>query len=310
MKMKSRLFGMNAKVALAILVFTSTTLTSCYESEKDDVLLPFTPSAALYTITGEITDITTGAKLDDAKVELKGADPQTTNTSAGSYTVNTEKAGDYTVTITKTGYEAKTVNLKIKALEKGQGSTYTISVGLYPDPFDGNKMSFDVDHQEYGTSTKVFESKDIPQVDWVNNSTSPKEVSLKITKDVGGKFADNALEISTISDSFKDGIKSFLAGSHGAIVGHNVNFKTNEAYYKFDLGPLRSLKSVTATTFYKKSTYIFRYGEESIKLAVLNAYVVEFSNSQQSNSHGHGQGHGHGHGDDLNAGGGIITGIN
>ena len=42
MKMKSKFFGLSAKLALAVLA-VGTTLTSCYDSENGDVNKPYTP---------------------------------------------------------------------------------------------------------------------------------------------------------------------------------------------------------------------------------------------------------------------------
>lgn len=311
MKMKSRLFGINAIVALAILAFSSATLTSCYKSEKEDVVLPFKPSDPVYTITGEITDITTGEKLDGVKIDFT-VDSKTVQSVSGSYSYTTKKHGSYKVDISHNGYKSISRTLEIQQLEKGQASTYILNAALYPTDFNINKMEMDVKTTQFGTTRKEFDSNDLGIIN--NDSKSPLFVSLTFGIDNGTRYLDNALAdalaAGDIDNEFKTGIEDFLKSLYGkAPIKSTDNFGSKDVFYEFNVAPLSSVKSVTAITYYQKDTFILRYGDMSVLFDVIVPYKVEFSHALQANTHG-GTHVGHGHGNGLNAGGGIIDPIN
>ena len=83
MKMKSKFFGFNVKLAL-MLVAICGAFASCYEKEEIDVPAPSTQDP-IYLIKGIVTDESTGDILPSAKVN--------------GVTVGTD--GSYTVTATE-----------------------------------------------------------------------------------------------------------------------------------------------------------------------------------------------------------------
>ena len=78
MKMKSKLFGLGAKMALALLA-VGMTVTSCYDSENVDIIQPDQPVAPKYYIAGNITDAETGDIVTNATVTIDGTAVTLTN---------------------------------------------------------------------------------------------------------------------------------------------------------------------------------------------------------------------------------------
>lgn len=113
--MKSKFFGLSAKLALAILA-VGTTLTSCYDSENVDIIAPENPAPAKYYIAGNITDAATGEALPGATVKMDGADV----TVNGSY-FEIEVAGGaaYEFTVDVNGYYTATRKIFMPTIADG-----------------------------------------------------------------------------------------------------------------------------------------------------------------------------------------------
>ena len=115
MKMKSKFFGLSAKLALAILA-VGTTLTSCYDSENVDITAPENPAPAKYYIAGNITDAATGEALPGATVKMDGADV----TVDGSYfEVEVEGGAAYEFTVDIDGYYTATRKIFMPTIADG-----------------------------------------------------------------------------------------------------------------------------------------------------------------------------------------------
>ena len=303
MKMKSKFFGISTKLVLALLAFSGTMLTSCYETENGDVKVPFELPDPAYAISGRVVDGATGLGIPGATVNASLA----TTDAQGNYNFMTTTAGTLNLTFAKADYKDATASVNITALKKGQLGSYVISVTMFREGYVKHLIPI-VDYLgvEF-VNIATFKADEIHQVDWVNNSaTEGMDVSLKITVDSGYKYED-AAQFNGISPEFKAAIIAHINDYFGEEpVASGAAFNTKEDYYKLVLAPLKSLESVTVTTSYYQITLMFIYGGETAKITVLTPYWYEYSNKQRSNAHGHGLGHGNGHGDDLNAGGGAL----
>lgn len=113
--MKRNFFGMNAKVALAVLAVCSTALTSCYEKEEIDTTKPVPAPAAIYFVAGSITDLTTGEAITPTTLTITGATE--TATPATSFKVKAAANATVKVTVEKAGYytASKTVFVGVAA---------------------------------------------------------------------------------------------------------------------------------------------------------------------------------------------------
>lgn len=103
MKMKSSLFGFNAKIALAVMAICGGLFTSCYEKDDADITPPGKPS---YRIAGTITDYLTEAKIAGATVVV-GTQTFTSGTDGtvtGDITAPTGNSESRTIKISATGY--------------------------------------------------------------------------------------------------------------------------------------------------------------------------------------------------------------
>lgn len=101
MKMKSKFFGINAKLALATLAVCSTVLTSCYEKEEIDVVTPTPVPEATYFVAGTIYDVATNAAISGA-ITITGAEE--TASPGTSFKVKAKADANITVTVAKEGY--------------------------------------------------------------------------------------------------------------------------------------------------------------------------------------------------------------
>ena len=102
MKMKSKFFGLSAKLALAILA-VGTTLTSCYDSENVDIVAPSQPEPATYVIVGNITDAATGLPLSEGVAVTVDGNAQTVNAS-GYFEATGLSAGSHEVKVSAPTY--------------------------------------------------------------------------------------------------------------------------------------------------------------------------------------------------------------
>lgn len=138
MKKKSFLGGISAKIALLVLAVSGALLTGCY---KDDGLDASNPGGgttvlddAVYTITGSITDINTGAAIPNPVVTCDG---QSVGVVAGTYSVKiakfTSATKDVTLTFKATGYnEDQTITrvVTLNKVEDGQAVVYPLPIAM------------------------------------------------------------------------------------------------------------------------------------------------------------------------------------
>ena len=156
MKVKSKFFSLNAKLAL-MLVAICGMFASCYEKEEIDVPTPSTTPAKYY-VKGIVTDATTGAAMTTFKVNGQSFTP-----ANGEYSLQLEATGVQTITIQADNYITLSKSIDVKALPNGETGTYVVDAALEPvvvpepDPeyminqydiegtlydIDGNKVKF------------------------------------------------------------------------------------------------------------------------------------------------------------------------
>ncbi len=166
MKMKSKFFGINAKIALAALAVCGM-FTSCYEKEDVDVTTLPDPE---YFISCNITDASTGQAMTTATVTLDGSPIDVTTKKKVDY-----KAEGYTLKVSATGYYEVTRQVYLSTVAGGQTSIATVNVALV----------------SVGTVT-------IPPV------VSPDDPSTDIDETEAGKIADEVGKTVTPSDKTID----------------------------------------------------------------------------------------------------------
>ena len=130
MKMKSKLFGFNAKMALAALVVCGA-FTSCYEKEEVDATpTPTLPDPA-YVITGSVyvknVDGSQSPKASaDVTITKDGKTVTATTDANGFYVVDKGlTAGAYTVTVDIDGFFKASRNVYLQNANAGQTSMGT-----------------------------------------------------------------------------------------------------------------------------------------------------------------------------------------
>ena len=121
--MKSKLFGLGAKMALALLA-VGMTVTSCYDSENVDIIQPDQPVAPKYYIAGNITDAETGDIVTNATVTIDGTAVTLTN-GAFNQEVSVGDAGaSFVVAVVADGYRDVSRTIFFPAMGNG-----TVTVG-------------------------------------------------------------------------------------------------------------------------------------------------------------------------------------
>ena len=113
--MKSKIFGLGASMALAILA-VGTTLTSCYDSENVDIIAPDSPDPARYYIAGNITDARTGEALNGASVTMDGA---AVSVSGNYFEVEVGADEAHTFTVDVDGYYTATRTVRTPSIVDG-----------------------------------------------------------------------------------------------------------------------------------------------------------------------------------------------
>lgn len=302
MKMKSKFFGLSAKLALAILA-VGTTLTSCYDSENGDVTKPYVAPDPVYTISGTITNALTGEAID-ATVTVNGT---AATCSDGTYSAKGQ-AGSNTVTVSKTGFKEVTRNVTVAALEKGQASTTVVNVALTPNelPFDINDVKVTLVSSKETTVDKILTAADNVALDLTADENAAEFVR-SFTVVTG---ADTTEPIAQIFADAPQGLLDYANGYLGAIIGQVGKVASKTEDYTISIAPYYCVTGVTITYALIESVYKFEYDNEAYEVTVKAVKSYTFSTQFLLNhgfTHSHGHGHGHGHGENLNAGGGIIT---
>ena len=318
MKMKSKIFGLGAKLALAFLAVG--TMTSCYDSENGDVTKPYVAPDPVYKVGGTITDVETGAALN-ATVKVNGSAVTVTD---GVYLADAV-AGSNTVVVSMAGYnndEAVERTVNIATVAAGQSATAVVNVALLKNQeetpeFDLSKVTMEVANIKSGEYTNEFTVVDYPEmeaiaydeelvVDWTFEDI---QIGASIEPTVEEALADAPAEA-------KAGLIAYAKSVIGVYEGIYGEQRGIDETYKVSIAPYHELKSVTITYNGTKVSYTFGYDGwtgEAIVITGLNSY--KFSNTQEAFTHDHTHGHcdtthghGHGHGGNLNAGGGIFDG--
>lgn len=320
--MKSKLFGLNAKLALAVLA-VGTMFTSCYDSENGDVTKPYTPENAVYTIVGTVSNDVTGAPVAGATVTLSGAISATTTTdSQGLYQVvkscSGGVAGSVTVAVSATNdYNAAEETFNVEQIDNGQSVIYykNIIVNYVAYLPDGLKVDVATNTT---SATNQFQGEDsegdnyVESLDLINNTDDAMYIIRDFNVWTGTRISDDPADIYNFTttkgivddeNAIAD-IKKYVRGNLGLVADPTNEFGVSKAQYSFTIAPLCALQSITVTYTYETKDFNFTYKNEAVKVTTQRVVSVTFSNSQVSVGHYHG--HGHGHGDDANAGGGII----
>ena len=138
MKVKSKFFSLNAKLAL-MLVAICGMFASCYEKEEIDVPTPSTTPAKYY-VKGIVTDATTGAVMNAFTVNGQSFTP-----ANGEYSLQLEATGVQTITIKADNYITLSKSINVKALPNGETGTYVVDAALEP-------VAIDIPDPEYMTN--------------------------------------------------------------------------------------------------------------------------------------------------------------
>lgn len=323
MKMKSKLFGLNAKLALGLLLISGAMLTSCYESDKEDIYIPKPVELPepVYTIAGTVTDLITGKGIASATVTFTPA-----GDAAAVITATTDVAGafsvyqgvtntTYSVVVTPSDvnkYESSAArNLTITLLNNGQAATYMFNEVLNPKEFKQEGLTVITSSKEETPEKDIFDATEDTYkeaLDITNDTDEFWDYSIAITVDKGAIVETDEVGLvltrAAAPDPLRDYVSAYLKGIYTPL--SLTDFAREAETFTFTLAPNSSLKSLSVTTKYKTDTYEFTYGGETYKVVVKAAYAYELVPEQYSNEVYHG--HGHGNGD--NAGGGVIDPIN
>lgn len=295
MKMKSKFFGLSAKLALAILA-VGATFASCYDSENGDVTKPYVPEKPKYVVSGYITDFVTGEPIVDA--QIAGVVTATTG-ATGAYTVTVAAPVNGNVEISKTGYITVTRKVTMEAIGTGMAS-YTVDAALIKE---GDLPGVKVTVVESDKNQNVFGADKNPLVDLVNNTNSPMNASLSFANlQTGSRFVDNV--DTKAADPAKEAFIKYCQNQFGHAPGDS--FSTTTKKFDFVIAPLSSVKSVSVVIYGVKEQYTFPFNGEDVMFTIERVVGHSFVPEILSNSHYHGHGLGHGHSGDLNAGGGIF----
>ncbi len=328
MKMKTKFFGISAKLALAIMAVSGALFTSCYDSVDGDVTPPPVLPDPVYSISGVVTNLATGLPVQGVTLTFTPASGTafTAATSNGAYNASTKVAGAYTVAVdatTAANFDIKYgASFSITALDKGMAGSYMQNVALEPKDYKGyNGMKINFASEAAGVYSKTFDGATESKVDIVNDGNSFLYPYFTMVVDTAARFVSTSagLDIQPAAAtpkaapaSLNDYLKRELTAIYGKLPVNQADaFATGKVTYKFEVAPLSSVKTISATTKYKQDTYTFTYDGVAYTIVIKAVSAYEFANTQYSNDiyHGHGgHGHGHGHGGDLNAGGGIVSG--
>lgn len=296
MKMKSKFFGLSAKLALAILA-VGATFASCYDSENGDVTKPYVPEKPKYVVSGYVTDFVTGQPIIGANIT--GAVTATTS-ATGAYTVTVAAPVNGDVTIAAAGYISVVRAVKMETIGTGMAS-YTVDAALIKE---GALPGVKVTVLQSDKNQHKFGADEYPAVDLVNNTTDPMDASLSFSSlSAGSRFVNNVATGRAV-DPAKEAFIKYCQNQFGQTPGDDFSIITKT--FDFIIPGLCSVKSVSIATYGVKEQYTFPFEGAEATFTIERVVGYSFAPEILSNSHYHGHGHGHGHGGDLNAGGGIF----
>lgn len=315
MKMKSKFFGLSAKLALAILA-VSTTLTSCYDSENGDVTKPYKAPNAVYTFVVNVIDGITGKPVSNATVTAGTTACANVGNGVYQVVVNNDQTGtkmpaSLTISVSATNYEAASQTIAVAEITNGQAITCYANVILNATVYqpDGLKIAVSAS----ATSKEGSITGDQTQVgadvvydatlDVINSADSPMNIMKDITVFKGVKYSAPVTRALTDAEIIAE-IKKYINSVEGVTVGDI--FVTEVRPYSFLLPARSALQKISIRYNYEEKSYTFTYGTRVFTAKTKRVVSVIFSNTAVTIDVYHGHGHGHGHGGDLNAGGGIF----
>ena len=296
MKMKSKFFGFNAKTALAILAISGSMFTSCYEKEKDDVVLPTVHPVPVYSIIGSFTDANTGNPVivDASRVTIGGSFIKAVSGTSYSATLISDDltSGDVTISVTAGGnYNAASASVYVTKLARGQSATYIANIALVPTTIEMDYTAIQIAIENVGEvrKTKTFTTED--GINLTNSGSSYKEVVRDVILDQGATVTKTTSTLAALK-TFADGYVDAL---------YPTALSTFEHSYKMPLAPQNGVETITVVTKFAKKTYVFTYGAVIYRVNVESVTGYEFGFTVTPLA----VYHGHTHGGSLNAGGGI-----
>jgi hypothetical protein len=287
--MKSRFFGLSAKLALAALA-VGFTFTSCYDSANENVVVPVTPGevilpAPMYEITGYVTDFLTGSAVEGAIVAtpLGGA----TTDGTGFYKVTSGSAASGQVEISAAGYQTAKFNLTITEVKTGM-SCYTVNAGLKKVGYVDGVV---IDQLGTGTEKEVI-TAGLEAL--VNESDS------EVTKEVTLNFKQGARWNKVITRADKEAFLAYIKALRGISYVGDI-FLPLEVTKEIAIPANAYVPSIILYTDFLIESYLMPGDvEANIIDRVLRNYIEpQFVSIDHGHSHDHGHGHGNG-----NAGGG------
>ena len=321
MKMKSKFFGLNAKLALAVLA-VGTMFTSCYDSENGDVTQPYQAPDAVYTFTGTVTSQLTGKGVAGATVTFSGAVTGTVNTDATGtyqYTTTDVAAGQTAVNIVVSGdnFENKSAAVEgFKPVEKGQSVIFFTNVMVQLTDFEEEGLEFEASVGLEGDENVVISGDpenpnyddDYKGIDLVNKTGIAQKYTRTFTVSSGTKVAEDKGDVygyntRALTDDIKQAIQARINAALGEVP--QADYGTAEQSVDIYLDNGYALGSVSIQYNIQTLNFDYSYGEDNGTVVVnrIVSAVVTPNIIPAEFYHGHG----HGHGDDPNAGGGITV---
>lgn len=316
MKMKSKFFGVTAKLAIAILA-VGTMFTSCYDSENGDVSKPYKAPDAVYTFVVTVTNGITGNPVTGATVTAGSNACAGVGNGVYQAVVTNDQTGTkmpatMTISVAATSdYETATTTVNVATIENGQAITCYANLIVNPTGYvpEGLKVETSTNTTSVtgslsGDKTYADSNPEdvnyVENLDIINNSDDPMQVTKNITVYEGIKYLDEPAETRAL-DIIAE-LKKYIESVEGPING----FTTTVKPYSFLLPAKSALQKISIQYLYDDKTFNFTYNGVSYSAKTRRVASVIFSNTVVLKDMYHGHGHGHGHGGDLNAGGGIF----
>ena len=319
--MKSKFFGLNAKLALAVLA-VGTMFTSCYDSENGDVTKPYVAPDAVYSFQGVVTNNITGEGVEGATIAFTGAVTGTATTDAwGNYELTvTQKdgvAGTVNMAVSGADFEATTATVEIEKIGNGQSIVYFKNIVVNYTSYLPEGVKINTSNNSSSTE-QIIQGEDaegegyIPELDVINNTNEPMIVTYNFEVMSGSRISEDlenvmgagviGADTRVVPDKAKADIKAWIVNDLG--MEPTAEFGTRLYQASFTIPALQALKYVSVSYTIENQNYNYSYGTESGRVVTQTVLSVMFNANMVSVGHYHGHGHGHGNGE--NAGGGII----
>ncbi len=306
--MKSKFFGLSAKLALAVLA-VGMTLTSCYDSENGDVSVPSKPAAPTYAVNGVVTDFKTGEPIEGATVLVAGETKTTNVNGAYSYQGASPVQGD--ITISAAGYRSVVRTIDMPTVETG-AVVFTVNaalVGEYDLPGIEPTVLETMTTNDINAED-LFDATELASVieNLVNNTEKP--ITLPLTVNglrIGGKFVTSGAATKATDEAEEAARLAFIAYCKNVLgVDLTEGYVEDGSWlFNIEINPWTEVTALSFKGYAAKEAYTFPY--EGVEYTYTIERVLGYSCEPTFHTFGHGhyQGHGHGHGGELNAGGGI-----